>query len=86
LALERSDKHLEWRQGRPPTLRRQQHFVRVEAALAPVANAIVFLLLKAISSWSAHVRARIARCGFTIGPKLTIGVGAVWLSAAIAQK
>jgi hypothetical protein len=45
-----------------------------------------FYLLKAISSWSAHVRARIARCGFTIGPKLTIGVGAVWLSAAIAQK
>jgi predicted RNA-binding Zn ribbon-like protein len=44
LALDRSNKQLEWRQGKPPTLRLQRHLPTVEAALAPVANAIAALL------------------------------------------
>ena len=44
LALDRSQKQLEWRQGKPPTLRLQRQLTTVEAALAPVANAIATLL------------------------------------------
>jgi predicted RNA-binding Zn ribbon-like protein len=44
LALDRSSKQLEWRHGKPPTLRLQRHLPTVEAALVPVANAVATLL------------------------------------------
>ena len=44
LALDRSNKQLQWPQGKPPTLRLQRQLATVEAALAPVANAIATLL------------------------------------------
>lgn len=44
LALDRSSKQLEWRHGKPPTLRLQRHLPTVEAALVPVAIAVATLL------------------------------------------
>jgi predicted RNA-binding Zn ribbon-like protein len=44
LALDRSCKELEWRPGKPPTLRLQRQLHTVEAALVPVASAIAALL------------------------------------------
>jgi predicted RNA-binding Zn ribbon-like protein len=44
LALDRSSRQLEWRHGKPPTLRLQRHLPTVEAALVPVANAVATLL------------------------------------------
>jgi predicted RNA-binding Zn ribbon-like protein len=44
LALDRSTKQLEWRQGKRPTLRLQRHLLTVEAVLVPVANAVAALL------------------------------------------
>jgi predicted RNA-binding Zn ribbon-like protein len=44
LALDRSSIQLEWRHGKPPTLRLQRHLPTVEAALVPVANAVATLL------------------------------------------
>ena len=44
LALDRSRKELEWRHGRPPTLRLQRQLPSVEAALVPVADAVATLL------------------------------------------
>ena len=44
LTLDSSHKQLEWRQGRPPTLPLQRQLRTVEAALAPVSNAIATLL------------------------------------------
>ena len=44
LALDRSNKQLEWRHGKPPTLRLQRHLLTPDAALVPVANAVAALL------------------------------------------